>query len=101
MLNWITNAVGNIASWLGDGVASFVSWILNGIGTLVTKIIDALNGIWDVLDAIWDFGTGFIGNISALLTTIFPFVPAAVTEVIIAAMTIVLVAGIYRMVRGK
>lgn len=99
MLSWITNAVGNIASWLGEGVASLASWLLNGIGTVLTKVINALGGIWYVLEALWNAAVGFLGSINTLLTALFPFVPVVVIDVIMSALLVSVVAGVYRMVR--
>ena len=101
MLNWIKDAVGNIAGWMGNGVASLFDWLLGGLATVVTKAVDALGGFWDVLDAIWDFAVGFISVIVRLFGLFFPFVPPEIASVISMGLISVLLAGIVKKVRGK
>lgn len=99
MFSWIKNAVANIGSWLGDGIGSFFGWLFGGIGTLLTKIIDAADGLWDVLDALWNLLTGLKDTIFSLFTTFFPFVPAPVSALISVALFVVLIAGLIKLGR--
>lgn len=101
MFKWIGNAVGNIASWLGDGIGSLFNWLFGGIGIVLTKLIDAANGFWDVLDSLWNFAVGFKDSLFGMFTVFFPFVPESVLAVISLGLLAVLLAGIYKRVRGK
>lgn len=99
MFSWIQNAVANIGSWLGDGIGSLFEWLFGGIGTILTKVIDAADGFWDVLDALWNFLTGFKDTIFSLFTTFFPFVPAPVAAVLSVALFVALIAGLIKLGR--
>lgn len=101
MLNWIANAVSSIASWVGSGVASLIEWLLGGLDTLLTKIIDAANGLWDVLESLWNLGVGFKDSLVKLVTVAFPFLPDPVAAVIGFGLLAVLIAGIVKAVRSK
>lgn len=99
MFSWIQSAVGNIGAWLGNGVGSFFNWFFGGIATLLTKVIDAADGFWDVLDAIWNFLTGFKDTVFSLFTTFFPFVPAPVAVIISTGLFVVLIARLIKLGR--
>lgn len=101
MLDWISNAAGNIGSWLGSGIGSFFNWILGGLNIVLTKVIDAARTFWELLDSIWNFGVGLIDSLLELFSAFFPFVPPEVSSVISLAFIAVLVAGIYKKVSGK
>ena len=96
MFGWIKGAVSSIGEWLGDGVASFADWLLGGIAEIVTAVIDASGGFWDVLEGIWRFAVGFRGDVMALFSTFFPFVPEEVSTVIGFGLLAVLIAGIVK-----
>ena len=100
MFSWISNAVGKVASWLGDGVASFFDWLFNGIGQVLTKLIDAADGFWRVLTSLWNFAVSLKDTVSTLLSTYFPFIPAPVLSVILLGLVAVMIAGIYKKVKG-
>jgi len=99
MLGWLEGAVSGIFSWLGSGLGSFFKWLLDGIVTIFTKVINAADGFWDVLDALWGFAIGFKDDLLILFTTFFPFVPVEVVTVISLGLIAVLVAGFVR--RGR
>lgn len=101
MLDWITGAVGDIASWIGNGIGSFFDWLLGGIATIFTKLINAACGFWDVLDALWNFAIGFKDSIFGLFAAFFPFIPEPVMTAISLGLLAVLLAGIVKKVRGK
>ena len=52
-----------------------------------------------MLEALWNAAVGFLGSINTLLTALFPFVPVVVIDVIMSALLVSVVAGVYRMVR--
>ena len=97
MLSWIGNAVSSIASWLGGGISKFFSWLLGGINTVLSKLVEASRVFWDLLDAIWDFLVGFKDS---LLSLFFPWIPAEVTAALSLALLAVVIAGVYKRVRG-
>lgn len=100
MLSWINNAISSIGGWLGSGVGSLFKWLFSGIETILTKIVQAMDSLWGLLDAIWDFAVGLIGSIMHLFSVFFPFLPAEVTAVISMALLVAIIAGIYKRVRG-
>ena len=96
MLGWVQGAASSIGDWLGDGVASFFDWLLGGIAVILTDLIDAGGGFWDVLEGIWRFALGFRGDVMALFSAFFPFVPSEVATVIGLGLMAVLIAGIVK-----
>lgn len=100
LLSWIGNAVSSIASWLGGGISKFFSWLLGGINTVLSKLVEASRVFWDLLDAIWDFLVGFKDSLLSLLSAWFPWIPAEVTAAISLALLAVVIAGVYKRVRG-
>ena len=100
MLNWISNAVGSIGNWLGSGVSSLFKWLFTGIAAILTKVVQAMDSLWSLLDAIWDFAVGLIQSVMRLFGLFFPFLPAEVTAVISMALLAAAIAGIYKRVRG-
>ena len=101
MLNWINNAVSSIGGWLGSGISSVFKWLFGGIWTILTKVVRAMDSLWGLLDAIWNFGVGLISSIMHLFSVFFPFLPAEVTAVISMALLAAAIAGIYKRVRGR
>lgn len=99
MFGWITNLVGSVGGWLGSGIANLVDVVFGGIATIFAAIINAADGLWDVLDALWDFAMGFREDILALLTTFFPFVPVEVSAVLSMGIVAVVIAGIVKKAR--
>lgn len=100
MLSWITGAVGQVAGWLGSGIASFFNWLLGGLNIVLTKVIEAADGFWNVLTSLWNVALTLKDSISTLLTTYFPFIPAPVVSVILFGLVAVMIAGIYKKVKG-
>ena len=96
MLGWLEGAVSGIFSWLGSGLGSFFKWLLAGVVTIFTKVINAADGFWDVLDALWGFAIGFKDDLMILFITFFPFVPVEVVTVINLGLIAVVVAGFVR-----
>ena len=96
MFGWIKGVAGSIGEWLGDGVANFADWLLGGLAEIATAVIDAAGGFWDVLEGIWQFAMGFRGDVLALFSTFFPFVPEEVSAVISLGLLAVLIAGIVK-----
>lgn len=79
---WLGNALQDIGSTLGSGVMSLLSWLFSGLLSVATKILVALGGVYDLLDAIIDFFIGVKDSILGLLPVLFPFVPEDVMLVI-------------------
>ena len=100
MLSWIGNAVSSIASWLGGGISKFFSWLLGGINTVLSKLVEASRVFWDLLDAIWDFLVGYKDSLLSLFSAWFPWIPAEVTAALSLALLAVVIAGVYKRVRG-
>lgn len=101
MLNWIGNAAGSIGQWLGDGIGNLFKWLFSGIQTIVMKILDASDGLFSVLDAIWGFAVGFVNNVLRLISAFFPFIPADVVIVISLGLFAIVAIGIYKKARGN
>ncbi|MBQ7915969.1 MAG: hypothetical protein IJ315_04190 [Firmicutes bacterium] len=101
MGNWILNTVNDVADWLGSGIASLIEWLLGGLVDMFTLIIDAANGIWLVLESLWNLGTGFLNSVLNALSVFFPFLPEPVSAAIGAGLLAVLIAGIVKKVRGS
>ena len=79
---WLGNTLQDIGSTLGSGVMSLLSWLFSGLLSVATKILVALGGVYDLLDAIIDFFIGVKDSILGLLPVLFPFVPEDVMLVI-------------------
>ena len=101
MLNWIGKAVGIITSWVGSGIGNLFKWLFSGIQTIVIKLLDASDGLFHVLDSIWDFAVGFVNSILRLFQSFFPFVPADVSVVLSLGLFAVVAIGIYKKARGN
>lgn len=101
MLNWISNAAADIAGWVGSGIASVIEWLLGGIADLFTLIFDAANGLWDVLESIWNLSVGLVDALLKAFYLVFPFVPEPVANVISAGLIVVVIAGFVKKVRGN
>lgn len=101
MSNWISNAAADIAGWVGSGIASLIQWLLGGIVDAFTMVIDAVDGVWGVLESLWNLGTGFVGSLLRMVSVFFPFLPEPVATVISCGLLAVLIAGIVKKVRGK
>lgn len=101
MLNWLSESLQSVGSWLGEGVASILSWILSGLISVVAKILSAAGGIFDLLNAIWDFFVSIKDATLGLLPTFFPWIPAEIMTMISLALIAVLLAAIIKKVRGK
>lgn len=105
MLDKITSAIGNalgdIGGFVSSGIASFFEWLFGGILAILGKVIEAFQGIFAVFDAIFEFGFTFLESIAGLLGTFLPFVPEGVLIAFECALIAVLIAGIYRKVRGN
>lgn len=101
MLNWIANAAGDIAGWVGEGFASLIRWLLSGLADMFTLIFDAADGIWAVFESVWTLATGVVDAVLSVFSTLFPFVPEPVANVISAGLIIVVIAGVVQKVRGN
>ena len=101
MLNWINTGLGKIGDWLGSGAKAFFGWLFNGIGTILSAIFDGLTGIFSVFDAVWGFLVGIKDCVLELFQAAFPMIPAPVFAVLSAALLVVIVMGVIRLIRGK
>lgn len=101
MLNWIANTASDIAGWLGEGIASLIKWLLGGLVDMFTLIVDAVDGIWAVLESIWNLATGVVDSVLSAFRVLYPFVPEPVANVISAGLIVVVIAGIVKKVSGK
>ena len=77
-----------------------LSWLLGGINTVLSKLVEASRVFWDLLDAIWDFLVGFKDSLLSLFSAWFPWIPAEVTAALSLALLAVVIAGVYKRVRG-
>lgn len=101
MLSWIGNALKGAVSWLGEGIVSILSWLLSGVLSVLSRFLRAAGGIFDLLDAIWNFFVGIKDSIVNMVSVFFPWIPAEVLTVITLGLFAVLLAGIVKRVRGK
>lgn len=101
MLNWIANTASDIAGWVGEGFASLIKWLLGGLVDMFTLIVDAVDGIWAVLESIWNLATGVVDSVLSAFRVLYPFVPEPVANVISAGLIVVVIAGIVKKVSGK
>ena len=90
-----------VGEWLGNAAQDVFGWLFNGIGTIFGAIFDGLNGIFDVFDSVWGFILGLIDSVVSLVGVALPFVPPEVLTVITAALPVVLVVGIIKLIRGS
>ena len=101
MLNWIANSASDIAGWVGEGFAALIKWLLGGLVDMFTLIVDAVDGIWAVLESIWNLATGVVDSVLSAFRVLYPFVPEPVANVISAGLIVVVIAGIVKKVSGK
>lgn len=101
MLNWIGDALKGAASFLGEGLVSILSWLLSGVLSVLSKALQAVGGIFDLLDALWGFFVGIKDSFLGLIPALFPWIPPEVVTVISLGLFAVLLAGIVKKVRGK
>lgn len=101
MLSWIGNALKGAVSWFGEGFVSILSWLLSGVLSVLSRVLRAFMGIFDLLDAIWNFFVSIKDALLNMVSIFFPWVPAEVLTVITLGLFAVLVAGIVKKVRGK
>lgn len=101
MLNWIGNALKGAVSWLGEGIVSILSWLLSGVLSVLSRVLQAAGGIFDLLDAIWNFFVSIKDSIVNMVSVFFPWIPVEVLTVITLGLFAVLLAGIVKRVRGK
>lgn len=97
MSDFLSAALGG----LGSGLKAILSWLFSGLISIVTKAIRALDGIFDVLDSLWDFFVSIKDAAIGLMSAFFPWIPAQVMTVISLGFLAVLLAGIVKKVRGK
>ena len=97
----LVSALQDIGTWLGTGVMSLLSWLLSGVLSILSKVISAASGIFDLLDAIWNFFVSIKDAVLGLLPSLFPWIPADVMNVISLGLFAVLLAGIFKKVSGK
>ena len=81
-MSWLGNALQDIGGTLGSGVMSLLSWLFSGLLSVATKILVALRGVYDLLDAIIDFFISVKDSILGLLPVLFPFIPEDVMLVL-------------------
>lgn len=101
MLSWIGGALKNAVSWLGEGIVSILSWLLSGVLSVLSRVLRAAGGIFDLLDAIWNFFVSIKDSIVNMVSVFFPWIPVEVLTVITLGLFAVLLAGIVKRVRGK
>lgn len=93
--------LGDALSGLASGLQSILSWLFSGLISVVTKVIRALDGVFGVLDSLWDFFVSIKDAALGLMTAFFPWIPIEVMTVISLGFLAVLLAGIIKKVRGK
>ncbi len=96
-MEWLGDAIGAI----GSGIGSLLSWLFSGVISVVSRVIRAVGGIFDLLDAVFNFFFGLKDTALNLLGVLFPWIPADVMGVISKGLMAILLAGIIRKVRGK
>lgn len=96
-MEWLGDAI----SAIGSGIGSLLSWLFSGVISVVSKVIRAVGGIFDVLDAVFNFFFGLKDTALNLLGALFPWIPAEVLSVISLGVLAILLASIVKKVRGK
>lgn len=100
MLDWVGEALQGAVSWLGESLVKILDWLLSGTVSVLTKAIDAADGIFDVLNSLWNFFVSIKDLLLNLFALLFPFVPPEVMSVVSLGLFAVLLAGIVKKVRG-
>lgn len=80
MFEYISNALGIVGSFIFSAISGLVS----GIVVFVTRIVDALGGFTNFLDAVVTGISKLVKNFSSLVSSMFPFIPAEWVAIIIA-----------------
>ena len=88
-----------IGEWLGEKASDFFGWLLGGLGQIFEAIFDGLLGVFDVLDAVWNFFVGILDAVGSLLRIVIPFLPDNVSAVISSALLVVIIIGAVKLIR--
>lgn len=96
-MEWLGNAI----SAIGSGIGSLISWLFSGLISVVSKVIRAVGGIFDLLDAVFDFFFGLKDTVVDLVGVLFPWIPSDVLAAISLGILSIVLAGIVKKVRGK
>ena len=100
MLDWVSEAFQGAVSFIGESLVKILDWLLSGIVSVLTKAIDAADGVFDVLNSLWNFFVSIKDLLLNLFSVLFPFVPPEVFSVVSLGLFAVLLAGIVKKVRG-
>ena len=71
MLDWVSEAFQGAVSFIGESLVKILDWLLSGIVSVLTKAIDAADGVFDVLNSLWNFFVSIKDLLLNLFSEIF------------------------------
>ena len=81
---------------LVNGVKDFLAFILNLLGELISVLSNFLNSALEMLKGL----TGLFGGFTELLGSIFTFVPQELIDVLTTGITLIVILGVIRSLKG-